>query len=153
MPSFKERLEAHRAEKRKNAWWKQPGHSVYAVLVALVSSVALILSFPPFDGAEVAFVALIPWAFWATFAPGWKAWWLAAIGSQVFVWTTLLFWLRHVAVFAEMPGERKAQLLGKLITMARADNVLHEKEVDLIARVSRVLGYSPEQVNQIVAGL
>lgn len=57
------------------------------------------------------------------------------------------------AVFSEMPGERKAQLLGKLITMARADNVLHEKEVDLIARVSRVLGYSPEQVNQIVAGL
>ncbi|MEP0944145.1 MAG: TerB family tellurite resistance protein [Rhizobiaceae bacterium] len=57
------------------------------------------------------------------------------------------------AVFAEMPGERKAQLLGKLITMARADNVLHEKEVDLIARVSRVLGYTPEQVDQIVAGL
>ena len=57
------------------------------------------------------------------------------------------------AVFSEMPGERKAQLLGKLITMARADNVLHEKEVDLIARVSRVLGYTPEQVNQIVAGL
>ena len=57
------------------------------------------------------------------------------------------------AIFSEMPGERKAQLLGKLITMARADNVLHEKEVDLIARVSRVLGYTPEQVNQIVAGL
>ena len=57
------------------------------------------------------------------------------------------------AVFSEMPGERKAELLGKLITMARADNVLHAKEVDLIARVSRVLGYSPEQVNQIVARL
>lgn len=57
------------------------------------------------------------------------------------------------AIFSEMPGERKAELLGKLITMARADNVLHEKEVDLIARVSRVLGYTPEQVNQIVAGL
>ena len=57
------------------------------------------------------------------------------------------------AVFAEMPGERKAELLGKLITMARADNVLHEKEVDLIARVSRVLGYTPQQVQQIVAGL
>ena len=57
------------------------------------------------------------------------------------------------SVFSEMPGERKAELLGKLITMARADNVLHEKEVDLIARVSRVLGYTPEQVNQIVASL
>lgn len=57
------------------------------------------------------------------------------------------------AVFAEMPGERKAQILGNLITMARADNVLHEKEVDLIARVSRVLGYTPDQVNQIVARL
>ena len=57
------------------------------------------------------------------------------------------------AVFAEMPGERKAQILGNLITMARADNVLHEQEVDMIARVSRVLGYSPEQVTQIVARL
>ena len=57
------------------------------------------------------------------------------------------------AVFSEMPGERKAQILGKLITMARADNVLHEREVDLIARVSRVLGYTPEQVNQILARL
>ena len=57
------------------------------------------------------------------------------------------------AVFAEMPGERKAQILGNLITMARADNVLHENEVDLITRVSRVLGYSPEQINQIVARL
>ncbi|MEP3877207.1 MAG: TerB family tellurite resistance protein [Rhizobiaceae bacterium] len=57
------------------------------------------------------------------------------------------------AVFAEMPGERKAQILGNLITMARADNVLHAQEVDLIARVSRVLGYSPEQVSQIVARL
>ena len=57
------------------------------------------------------------------------------------------------AVFAEMSGERKAQILGNLITMARADNVLHENEVDLIARVSRVLGYTPEQVDQIVARL
>ena len=57
------------------------------------------------------------------------------------------------SVFAEMPGERRAQVLGNLITMARADNVLHEREVDLIARVSRVLGYTPEQINKIVAGL
>lgn len=57
------------------------------------------------------------------------------------------------AVFDNMPGERKAEVLGKLITMARADSVLDQKEVDLIARVSRVLGYTPEQINQIVSGL
>jgi uncharacterized tellurite resistance protein B-like protein len=57
------------------------------------------------------------------------------------------------AVFAEMPGERKAELLGHLIMMARADDVLHEKELDLISRVCRVLGYTPDQVRQIVAGI
>ncbi|MGI9366791.1 MAG: TerB family tellurite resistance protein [Rhizobiaceae bacterium] len=57
------------------------------------------------------------------------------------------------AIFADMPGERRAKVLGNLITMARADSVLHEQEVDLITRVSRVLGYSPKQVQQIVEGL
>ncbi len=54
------------------------------------------------------------------------------------------------AVFRDMPGERRAEILGHLITMARADNVLHEQELDLIRRVSRVLGYSQEQIRQIV---
>lgn len=57
------------------------------------------------------------------------------------------------AVFRDMPGERRAQILGQLITMARADNVLQQQELDLITRVSRVLGYSPEQIQQIISDI
>ena len=96
-------MEAHRAEKRRNAWWKQPGHEAYALLVSFSSSIAMIFSFPPFDGAEAAFVMLIPWAMWAAFEPSWRAWWVSAVGSQLFVWFSLLVWLRHVAVYAEAP--------------------------------------------------
>ncbi|MEM7672752.1 MAG: apolipoprotein N-acyltransferase [Verrucomicrobiota bacterium] len=103
MPSFQERMEAHRAEKRRNAWWKQPGHPCYAVVTAFASAIALIFSFPPFDGAELAFVSLIPWVLWASFAPGWRGWWIAVGASQLFVWCSLLVWLRHVAIYAEAP--------------------------------------------------
>lgn len=54
------------------------------------------------------------------------------------------------ALFLEMPPERKEQLLRHMISMARADDVLHEKEVNLIARVSRLLGYTPGQVRDLV---
>ncbi|MGB0371845.1 MAG: apolipoprotein N-acyltransferase [Opitutales bacterium] len=96
-------MEAHRAEKRRNAWWKRASHPVYALVVAFSSSLGLLLSFPPFDGAEAAFVSLIPWVLWGSFAPSWRAWWGVLIPSQLFVWCSLLVWLRHVSVFADAP--------------------------------------------------
>jgi len=50
------------------------------------------------------------------------------------------------ATFSHMPDERKQTLLVHLLSMARADRRLHEKEADLIARVAAVLGYSPQQI-------
>ncbi len=52
--------------------------------------------------------------------------------------------------FVDMPDERKEELLKHMVSMARADSVLHAKEVNLIARVSRVLGYSPDQIRDLV---
>lgn len=54
------------------------------------------------------------------------------------------------AVFAELPDERKQLLLTHLIEMARADDVLHKEEIALIARVSRVFGYTPDQVRKLI---
>lgn len=54
------------------------------------------------------------------------------------------------AIFSDMPQERKVQLIQHMVTMAQADDVLHDNEVDLIARVSRVLGFSPQQVLDFV---
>lgn len=49
-------------------------------------------------------------------------------------------------MFDEMPETRRKELLVNLISMARADNQMHEKEVDLIVRVAEKLGYSGDQV-------
>ncbi len=48
-------------------------------------------------------------------------------------------------MFADMDPHRKQQLLVHMITMARADQQVHEKEVDLISRVAEALGYTPEE--------
>ena len=50
------------------------------------------------------------------------------------------------AEFQDMPYERKKSLLRQMISMAKADQILHEGELDLIARTAEVLGISPEQV-------
>lgn len=50
------------------------------------------------------------------------------------------------SLFLEMPDDRKRILMKHLISMARVDKKLHESEVSLIARVARVLGYTPEQI-------
>jgi len=54
------------------------------------------------------------------------------------------------STFVHMEDERKQELLRNMIAMARADKVLHAKEVNLIARVSRVLGYTPDQIRALV---
>ena len=40
---------------------------------------------------------------------------------------------RAAAIFNDMPDERKIQLIRHMVTMAQADDVLHDSEVDLIA--------------------
>ena len=50
-------------------------------------------------------------------------------------------------VFAGVTPERRQQLMIHIISMARADNVVHEKEADLIQRVATILGYTPDQIN------
>ena len=46
--------------------------------------------------------------------------------------------------FQSMPYDRKRLLLRQMILMAKADQILHEGELDLIARTAEVLGISPE---------
>ncbi len=53
------------------------------------------------------------------------------------------------STFVDMPQERKKELLGHLLSMARADENLHRSEVELIARVAQVLGLSPQQVREM----
>lgn len=50
------------------------------------------------------------------------------------------------AMFSELDEDRKRELMVHLVSMARADGIIHEQEVDLIERVGRVLGYSSQEV-------
>ena len=49
-------------------------------------------------------------------------------------------------LFADLPQERKQILLQHLLSIARADHFVHEKEGALIAKIAGVLGFTPEQV-------
>ena len=50
------------------------------------------------------------------------------------------------AEFQDMSYERKKSLLLQMISMAKADQILHEGELDLIARTAEVLGVAPEDI-------
>lgn len=52
------------------------------------------------------------------------------------------------STFLDMPEERRFRLINHLLSMARADAVLHESEVELIARVAGVFGYTPAEVHK-----
>lgn len=51
-------------------------------------------------------------------------------------------------MFADMDDERRRVLMVHVLKMARIDAILHTDEIDLIARVAKVLGYSPEQIRR-----
>ena len=53
---------------------------------------------------------------------------------------------QSAAIFADMPDERKKQLVSRLMMMAMADATFHDGEREMISRVARVLGYSEDEI-------
>lgn len=69
-----------------------------AAAVVFVATVLLtVLSFPPYNVPEAAYVMLVPGIYWAYRRPSLKrfAWTLGA--AQVVAWTVILSWLHHVS--------------------------------------------------------
>ncbi len=54
------------------------------------------------------------------------------------------------SMLAELPAKRKQELIVHLLSMARADDFLDAREVEIISRVAKVLGYTPEQIRSFV---
>ncbi|MDJ0612276.1 MAG: TerB family tellurite resistance protein [Rhizobiaceae bacterium] len=50
------------------------------------------------------------------------------------------------AMFSSLDEERKKSLLLHLMSIAKADNVVHEGEVDMIRKVAEILGVSGEDL-------
>jgi len=53
-------------------------------------------------------------------------------------------------MFEFMPEERKQQVLGHVMAMARADMKVHVNEVEMIGRIAKALGYDPDKVRALL---
>lgn len=75
------------------------GFPVFGLLAGLLSAVLWVLSIPPFEFAEGAYVAFVPLLLWLYTKPSRRAFWIIAIGSGWVAWFAILVWLRHVTWF------------------------------------------------------
>lgn len=68
-------------------------------LAGLISAVLWVLSIPPFDFPEAAYIAFVPLLLWVCGRPSARFFWLVAIGTGWVSWFAILVWLRHVTWF------------------------------------------------------
>lgn len=75
---------------------------LWAVLASVLTAVLWVVSIPPFDFAEAAYVALVPLILWLFLEPSWKRALLFSFLSSWAAWCVILIWLRHVTVFGTL---------------------------------------------------
>lgn len=68
----------------------------WGLLAALLSAVFWVLSIPPFEAAEAAYVAFVPLLLWCAAGPSWRAACLVGMLTAWPAWFVILIWLRHV---------------------------------------------------------
>ncbi len=71
----------------------------WGVLAGLLSSLLWVLSIPPFEFAEAAYIAFVPLLLWLYTQPTRRVFWLVAIGTGWVSWFAILVWLRNVTWF------------------------------------------------------
>lgn len=65
----------------------------------ILSAVLWVLSIPPFDFPEAAYIAFVPLLLWVCGRPPTRVFWIVAIGTGWLSWFAILVWLRHVTWF------------------------------------------------------
>lgn len=71
----------------------------WGLVAGLLSALMWVLSIPPFDFAEAAYIAFVPLCLWLYTRPSRGLFWLVAIGTGWVAWFAILVWLRHVTWF------------------------------------------------------
>jgi apolipoprotein N-acyltransferase len=71
----------------------------WGLLAGLLSALLWVLSMPPFEFAEAAYIAFVPLFLWLYTQPSRRVFWLVAIGTGWVAWFAILVWLRHVTWF------------------------------------------------------
>lgn len=72
---------------------------IWALLAGLFSALLWVLSIPPFEFAEAAYIAFVPLLLWLYTRPTRRVFCLVAIGTGWLAWFAILVWLRHVTWF------------------------------------------------------
>jgi len=73
--------------------------SIWGVLAGALSALLWVLSIPPFEFAEAAYIAFVPLLLWLYTRPARRVFWLVAVGAGWVAWFAILVWLRHVTWF------------------------------------------------------
>lgn len=82
-------------EPRPTLWQRRP-HLGWALSVFALTVLLTVVSFPPANIGEAAFVFAMPAVFWAFRRPGFRLYAGVVLGANALAWTILFGWLHHV---------------------------------------------------------
>ena len=74
----------------------------WGIFAGILSALMWIVSIPPFEFAEAAYVAFVPLLLWFASRPSWKSAMCVSFATGFVSWLVILIWLRHVTVFGTL---------------------------------------------------
>ncbi|MBC2604856.1 apolipoprotein N-acyltransferase [Pelagicoccus albus] len=77
-------------------WFEANRKGIAHVIACVLTPLFYVASFPPFEVNEAAYVFLVPFVIWLSFAPSLRSVFLTALGIGWASWIALIFWLHHV---------------------------------------------------------
>ena len=81
---------------RISEWFESGKRRIAYALACLLTPFFYIVSFPPFEVNEAAFVFLIPFVIWLSFGPSLRQVFLTSLAVGWGSWVVLIFWLHNV---------------------------------------------------------
>lgn len=80
---------------RPTLWQRRP-QLAWALAVFFTTILLTVVSFPPINAGEAAYVLVVPAALWIYRKPAFKLYAWVVLGAQMVSWTVLLWWLHNV---------------------------------------------------------
>jgi apolipoprotein N-acyltransferase len=80
----------------KTPFWQTHATKLWIAAVFVGTVLMTVYAFPPFTGAELAYVFAVPAIFWAYTRPSFKTYTLTLLAAQSAAWTLVIAWLHHV---------------------------------------------------------
>ncbi|MGJ8652911.1 MAG: apolipoprotein N-acyltransferase [Opitutaceae bacterium] len=74
----------------------------WGILAGIISAMFWVLSIPPFDFGEAAYIAFVPLLLWVYTRPSWRMLGAVGLGVGWISWFAILIWLRHVTVIGTL---------------------------------------------------